>query len=226
MWLAVILAILTGGVCGFLNGFFIAKLKVPFFIATAGMMNIVRGLALVLTKENPVTGLPDGFAIFGGIVNFFIPPQVIIAVVVFAICFILLNHTKMGRYTYAIGSNQRAAKQSGVNVDKYLIKIFTLNGLTAGVSGIIMASRLKIGSPIIADGYELDAIAAVAIGGTSMMGGEGSIVKTVIGALVLTIIRVGLNILGVTTSVQKIIIGCVIIAVVAIDMIDKRKQLD
>ncbi|MGI6153166.1 MAG: ABC transporter permease [Christensenellaceae bacterium] len=223
MWVAVVLTVLIAGGFGFANGFFIAKLKVPFFIATSGMMYIARGLALVLTNESPVSGLPAEFSIFGGMPEWVIPPQVIIMIGVFIVCFILLNHTRMGRYTFAIGSSEKAAKQSGVNVNKYKMYIFMISGITAGISGVIMASRLKTGSPIIGDGYELDAIAAVAIGGTSMSGGSGSIVRSWVGALVLTVIRVGLNILGVSTSLQQIIIGAVIIGVVAIDMV-KTKQ--
>jgi ribose transport system permease protein len=219
MWIAVLIAILIGGICGLLNGFFITKLKVPFFIATAGMMYIARGVALIITRENPISGLPVAFEIFGGKASWPIPPQVIIAAIVFVILYIVMNHTKLGRYTYAIGSNCTAAQQSGVSVDKYSMMIFTICGLTAGLSGVIMASRLRIGSPVIAEGWELDAIAAVAIGGTSLMGGSGSIAKTIVGALVLIVIRVGLNILGVSTSLQKVIIGAVLIAVVALDML-------
>jgi ribose/xylose/arabinose/galactoside ABC-type transport system permease subunit len=222
MWLAVALTILIGGACGFVNGVSITKLRVPFFIATAGMMYIARGIALIITKENPVSGLPSAFGIFGGKASWLIPPQVIIAAILFVIFYIVLNHTRLGRYTYAIGSNQVAAKQSGIAVDRFSIIIFTICGLCAGVVGVIMASRLQIGSPVIADGWELDAIAVVAIGGTSLMGGSGSIVKTIVGALVLTVIRVGLNILGISTSLQKVIIGVVLIAVVALDMLTHK----
>lgn len=226
IWVAALLAVLAGGICGLLNGFLIAKLRVPFFIATAAMMYAARGLALVLTKENPVSGLPESFSIFGGRPQAPVPPQVIIMLILFVICYIVLYHTKMGRYAYAIGSSRKSARQSGVNVSNYTIMIYAICGLCAGVSGVIMASRLKIGSPIIADGYEMDAIAAVAIGGTSMTGGSGSIVFSLVGALVLTVIRVGLNILGVSTSVQKIIIGIVLAAVVAVDMLKKKRDDD
>lgn len=224
MWLAVILAIIAGGICGFVNGFCLAKLKVPFFICTAGMMYIARGLALVITNENPVSGLPEEFNIFGNKPEWVIPPQVIIAIIVFFVCFFILKYTKMGRYTYAVGSSQQAAKLSGINVDKVNIWIFIIAGLCAGIAGVVQASRLKIGSPIIADGYELDTIAAVAIGGASLLGGEGSIVRTVIGALILTVIRVGLNMLGIQTSMQQVVIGLVIIVVVALDMRGKKRS--
>lgn len=218
MWLAVLLTIIIGAVIGAVNGFVIAKLKVPFFLATVGMMYILKGVSLVITNENSISGFPAEFAIFGGTVDFPIPPQVIIAAIVFVALFILLNHTKTGRYTFALGSNRETAKLSGVNVDRYTMNVYLLSGLCAGIAGVILAARLKVGSPITAQGYEMDAVCAVAIGGTSMLGGSGSLVKTLVGALVLTVIRVGLNMLNITTSIQQIIIGLVIVVVVALDM--------
>ena len=226
IWVSAIIAICVGGLCGLANGFVIAKLKVPFFICTAGMMYIARGLALVITNESPVSGVPDEFGIFGGMPEWAVPPQVIIMGIVLVIFYIILRFTKLGRYTYAVGSSERSAKLSGINVPKQKIMMFFISGLTAGVCGVIMTSRLKSGNPNVADGYELDAIAAVAIGGTSMMGGSGSVIKSLVGALVLTVIRVGLNILGVSSSVQKVIIGIVIIVVVAIDMSNKGRKGD
>lgn len=220
--------LVVGLVCGFLNGFCIAKLRVPFFIMTAGMMYAASGLALVITRETSIgiysTGSKISFDIWGAKTFFgVIPSMAVIAAVFFLICLFILKKTKMGRYTYAIGSNQRTAKLSGVNVDRYTILIFTLNGIAAAIAGIVLASRLRMGSPNSGDGYEIDAIAAAAIGGTSMTGGEGSVGKTLIGAFILTIIRTGLNIIGVSSSNQKIIIGVVLVIVVIFDMLDKRK---
>ena len=221
--ISVFLGISTGLACGIINGLLITKLKVPFFISTVGIMFAARGLALVITNGNPVSGLPRAFfKISGGYLGP-IPNPVIFAIILFLIFYVILNHTKLGRYTYCIGSNQVAARFSGINVDKYLTIIFGINGLTAGIIGVILASRLRIGSPIIASGYELDAIAAVAIGGTSLVGGEGGIVGTVIGALVLTVIRNGLTILGISTFFQQIIMGAIIITVVALDMVKRNK---
>lgn len=225
MIFSAILGILVGIVCGLINGIFIAKLNVPFFITTAGMMYAVSGIALVITKETPVNNLPASFDIFGATKFGVIPSQAIIAAIFFLVCMFLLKHTKLGRYTYAIGSNEKTSKLSGINVDKYRIIIFLINGLAAGLAGIIVASRLKIGSPIVGDGYEIDAIAAVAIGGTSMTGGEGTIQKTIVGAFIICIIRTGLNIIGISTSNQKIIIGVVLIVVVAVDMWRKKKTV-
>lgn len=226
----------VGLLCGFINGIGIAKLRVPFFIMTAGMMYAASGLALVLTHEtsirvNHVSGAKVPFEFWGaktislipGKIN--IPSQFIIAIIFFIICLYLINNTKMGRYTYAIGSNEKTARLSGVNVDKYTILIFTLNGLGAAIAGLVLASRLMTGSPNVADGgYNILAIAAASIGGTSLMGGEGKLGKTVIGAFVICVISTGLNIMGISASVQNIVIGAVLIVVVAVDMLGKRRR--
>lgn len=230
MFTSTIIGLVVGIICGFINGFCIAKLRVPFFIMTAGMMYAASGVALVLTNETSI-GIHSiatsklSFNIWGAetFFNNILPSQFIIAVVFFAICLYVLKNTKMGRYTYAIGSNAKTAKLSGVNINKYTMIIFTINGLAAAIAGIIIASRLKMGSPTVGDGFEIDAIAAAAIGGTSMSGGEGSIVKTIVGAFILCIIRTGLNVLGVTSSNQKIVIGAILVIVVALDMLDKKR---
>ena len=226
----------VGLLCGFVNGFCIAKLRVPFFIMTAGMMYAASGLALVLTHETSiridhVSGAAVPFEFWGGKTlalipgKINIPSQFIIAIIFFIICLYLINNTKMGRYTYAIGSNEKTARLSGVNVDKYTVLIFTLNGLGAAIAGLVLASRLMTGSPNVADGgYNILAIAAASIGGTSLMGGEGKLAKTVVGAFVICVISTGLNIMGISASVQKIVISAVLIIVVAVDMLGKRSR--
>ncbi len=221
--------LLVGTACGFVNGFCIAKLKVPFFIMTAGMMYAASGLALVITHETSIR-IADNeaarvqFTIWGSKTIGIVPSQFLVAAVFFVICFYLIRNTRMGRYTYAIGSNEQTARLSGVNVDLYNILIFTLNGLAAAIAGLVLASRLRTGSPNIADGgYNILAIAAAAIGGTSLSGGEGSIAKTIVGAFVICVISTGLNIMGVTSSVQNIVIGAVLVIVVAVDMFGRRK---
>jgi len=227
---ASLIGIVIGLACGFANGFCIAKLKVPFFIMTAGMMYAASGLALVITRETSIR-IADNenaavqFTFWGSKTIGIIPSQFIVAIIFFVICFYLIRNTKLGRYTYAIGSNEQTARLSGVNVDRYNILIFTLNGLAAAIAGLVLASRLRTGSPNIADGgYNILAIAAAAIGGTSLSGGEGKLPKTVVGAFVICVISTGLNIMGVTSSVQNIVIGAVLVAVVAIDMFGKRKS--
>lgn len=226
---ASIIGIAVGVGCGLLNGFCIAKLRVPFFIMTAGMMYGAAGVALVITHETSVA-IVDAenakvpFEFWGSQKVGLIPSQFIVAIIFFAICLYIMKNTKMGRYTYAIGSNEKTARLSGVNVDKYNILIFTLNGLAAAIAGMVLASRLMTGSPNVADGgYNILAIAAAAIGGTSLSGGEGNIVKTVVGAFVICIISTGLNIMGINSSMQKIVIGAVLVIVVAVDMIGRRK---
>ncbi len=226
---ASVVGLAVGLLCGFVNGFCIAKLKVPFFIMTAGMMYAASGLALVITHETSIRisnneAANMQFTIWGSRTIWIIPSQFIVAIIFFLICFYLMRNTKMGRYTYAIGSNEQTALLSGVNVDLYNILIFTLNGLAAGIAGLVLASRLRTGSPNVADGgYNILAIAAAAIGGTSLSGGEGSIAKTVVGAFVICVISTGLNIMGVTSSVQNIVIGAVLVIVVAIDMFGRRR---
>jgi len=224
MMVATLLGVLIGIVCGFINGFCVSILKVPFFITTIGMMYAASGIALVITHENPISGLPDSFKIWGSRTVGIIPSQAIIAAIFFAICFFILKKSRLGRYTYAIGSNEQTTKLSGVNVKKYQIIIFTIGGLAAALAGIVIASRLSIGSPLIGSGYEIDAIASAAIGGVSMSGGEGSVAKTIAGAFILSVIRTGLNILGISTSNQKIFIGVILIIVVAVDVLDKSKD--
>ncbi|MCI5503709.1 MAG: ABC transporter permease [Eubacterium sp.] len=227
---ASVIGIVVGIICGFVNGFCIAKLRVPFFIMTAGMMYAASGLALVITHETSIRiKNPEGakipFEFWGAKTIGIIPSQFIVAIIFFVICLYIMKNTKMGRYTYAIGSNEKTARLSGVNVDLYTILIFTLNGLAAAIAGLVLASRLRTGNPNVADGsYNILAIAAAAIGGTSLSGGEGNIAKTMVGAFVICVISTGLNIMGVTSSVQNIVIGAVLVIVVAVDMLGRRKS--
>ena len=225
---AAVIGIVVGLICGLINGICIAKFKVPFFIMTAGMMYAASGIALVATKETSIgiydTGSGIQLNFWGAKTVGFVPSQFIITMIFFFICLYILRMTKMGRYTYAIGSNQKTAQLSGVNTRFYTILIFAMNGLAAGIAGVVMASRLRMGSPTVGDGFEIDAIAAAAIGGTSMTGGEGRIAKTIVGAFILVVIETGLDIIGISSSAQKIVIGAVLVIVVALDMIDKKAE--
>ena len=225
MWLAVLLTLCVGVLVGFCNAFIVTKLHVNPFLGTLGTMYIIKGIALYITNENPITGLPKEFKLFGGSIDGLpVPPQFIIAVLLFGILYVVLKHTKLGRHVYAVGSNAQAARLSGIKVTRIKFFIFMLSGFCAALAGIVMASRLQLGSPVLTSAYEMDAIAAVCIGGTSSGGGDGSLGKTVCGALTLTVIRVGLNILRISTSIQQIVIGAVIVVVVAIDMYDRSRQ--
>lgn len=225
MWLAVLITLCVGIVVGFCNAFIVTKLKVNPFLGTLGTMYIIKGIALYITNENPITGLPAQFEIFGGNPEWLpVPPQFIIAVVLFVVLYVVLRHTRLGRHVYAVGSNEQAARLSGIKVTRIKFFIFMLSGFCAALAGIVMASRLQLGSPVLTNAYEMDAIAAVCIGGTSSGGGDGSLGKTVCGALALTVIRVGLNILRISTSIQQIVIGAVIVAAVAIDMYGRNRK--
>lgn len=225
MWLAVLITLCVGALVGFCNAFIVTKLRVNPFLGTLGSMYMIKGIALYITNENPITGLPEQFKIFGGTLDWLpVPPQFIIAVVLFVVLYIVLRHTKLGRHVYAVGSNEQAARLSGIKVTQIKFFIYMLTGVCAGLAGIIMASRLQLGSPVLTSSYEMDAIAAVCIGGTSSGGGDGSLGKTVCGALALTVIRVGLNILRISTSIQQIVIGAVIVGAVAIDMYGRNRQ--
>lgn len=222
--LAILIGLVIGGLCGFANGQLITRLNLPPFIVTLGMMSIARGFALVVTKGYPISGMPKAFRVLGGGKLAGIPVPVIITLIVFALSYILLKHTKIGRYTYAIGGNEEATRLSGINVRKYKVIVYTWCGVLAGLAGIILTARLNSAQPIAGLGYELDAIAASVIGGVSLMGGEGTASGTLIGALIMGVLRNGLNLLNVSTFWQQVVIGCVVIAAVAIDQLQKKRK--
>jgi ribose transport system permease protein len=221
--LALGVALGTGLLCGLLNGALITLGRLPPFIATLGMMSVARGTALMFTEGRPVSGFSDGFRSLatGEVVG--VPVSVIIMVGVYALAHVVLTRTKLGRYTYAIGGNEEAALLSGVNVRVYKAVVYGLAGMLSGLAAVLLTARLNSAQPIAGMMYELDAIAATVIGGTSLLGGEGTVVGTLIGALIMAVLRNGLNILGVPSFVQQVVIGSVIIAAVLIDMWLKRR---
>ena len=220
-------AILFGGLIGLINGFNVAILKIPPFIATLAMMLVAQGLALVISNSAPIyfTDVPGYSAISTGNlipgVNF--PNAVIILTVVAVVAAIVLNKTVLGRYTYSIGSNEEATALSGINTKKWLIIIYTLAGLFIGLAGVMISARLGSAQPATGMGYELQAIAAVVIGGTSLFGGKGTIVGTVIGALIMSVLNNGLQIVSVPQEWQNVILGGVILLAVYADNI-RRKE--
>lgn len=210
-------AILAGAAIGGLNGLAITRGKVAPFIVTLGMMTIARGLALVASEGRPVTGLSDGFNFIGGGDVVGVPvPILIFAGVILAASF-LLNKTRIGRYMYAVGGNERAAYASGVRVNTVKLIAYTICSGLAAVAGIVLASRITTGQPNAGIAYELDAIAAVVIGGTSLAGGVGSIGGTVLGVLLIGVINNGLDLLNISSYYQQIIKGVIIIAAALID---------
>ena len=219
--IAVLAALLVGAVVGFLNGFIITKGKLQPFIATLATMTILRGLTLVYTDGKPIT-LGSGeialnFGQIGGGKILGIPTPALIMILVFLVCAYVLKNTKMGRYTYALGSNEEATKLSGLNTDKIKIAVYTLSGILASIAGIIITSRLFSAQPTAGDGYELDAIAAVVLGGTSLTGGKGKITGTIIGALIIGVLSNALNILDVSSYYQMMVKGAVILIAVLLD---------
>jgi ribose transport system permease protein len=219
---ALLTTIICGGILGLANGFFITRLRVPPFIATLGMLGIARGFALIFSRGIPIFGLSEPYLWIGqGKVLNFIPVPTIIMLLVFASVFFIAHFTRFGRFTYAIGSNAEAAVLSGINLKFVTLCIYAGGGLLCGVASIIEAARLATIQPAGGNGYELLAIGAVVIGGTSLFGGEGNVIATLIGAIIETTIRNGLNILGVNAFWQYVVNGGVIIAAVAIDQLKR-----
>jgi ribose transport system permease protein len=224
--LGVLGAILFGGLIGLINGVNIAVFKLPPFIATLAMMLVAQGLALVISGSAPIyfTEDPSYSKISTGnpIPGVKLPAAVIILAVLAVISAVLLNKTILGRYTYSIGSNEDATALSGINTRKWKIIIYTLAGLFIGMAGVLISARLGSAQPATGMGYELQAIAAVVIGGTSLTGGKGSIVGTVIGALIISVLNNGLQIMSIPQEWQNVILGCVILVAVYADMARKR----
>ena len=215
---ALLIGLAVGMLCGIVNGILISYGRLPPFISTLGMMSVARGAALLYTQGRPISGFSESFRFLAAGEILSIPTPVIIMILVYIIAHFLLNRTKLGRYTYAIGGNEEAAILSGINVKYYKTMIYALCGMLSGLAAIILTARLNSAQPIAGIMYELDAIAATVIGGTSLMGGEGRIVGTLIGALIMGVLRNGLNLLGVSSFVQQTVIGAVIIFAVLIDM--------
>ncbi len=222
----------AGGVCGLVNGVLISKMKIPPFIATLGMMMVTKGLSLVISGLKPIyfndTPIFNKIAmgsILGEIIpGFAIPNAVLILFGAAIIASLVLTKTILGRYNCAIGSNEEATRLSGVNVDAWKIGIYSLCGLFAGLAGVIMASRLNSAQPALGGGYELDAIAAAVIGGTSLSGGEGTIVGTIIGAFIMSVLTNGLRILSVPQEWQMVVTGGIVIAAVYADILRRRQK--
>lgn len=214
---------LTGASAGLCNGALVTFGKLPPFIATLGMMSAARGAALMFADGRPITGFPETLRQVATARVSGVPLPVVIMLVLYALAHVVLSRTVLGRYTYAIGGNEEAAALCGINVRRYKIVVYVIAGVMAAVSSILLMARLNSAQPIAGIGYELDAIAAVVIGGTSLLGGAGSVVGTLIGALIMSVLRNGLNLLGVTSYVQQIAIGAVIVAAVLLDMALHRR---
>lgn len=221
--LAVLAALAIGAALGSVNGILLTKLHLPHpFIPTLGMMNVARGLALVISGGFPISELPSSFRFWGAGSVGFIPAPVIVVIVLCVLFHIFLTRTTPGRDIYAIGGNPQAAKLSGVPVDARLILVYALSGLTAGAAAIVLAGRMNSGFPLAGMGSELDSIAAVIIGGASFFGGVGTVSGTLVGALIMGVLRNGLNLMNVSAYWQTVVIGVVIVVAVWVDVVRQR----
>lgn len=218
--LALIGSMVLGTAIGFTNGFIITKFNIQPFIVTLSSMTIFRGITYIITNGSPVSGLPKSFQFIGGGMIFdLIPVPVVILIVVYVIAHVVLNKTKLGRYIYAIGDNEEATKNSGIDVRMYKTIAYIVSGVAATISAIILTSRLNSAQPNAGLSYELDAVAAVAIGGTSLAGGSGTVTGTFLGVLILGVISNGLNLLNISAFYQQVIKGLIILAAVIVDKI-------
>lgn len=219
----VLIGILTGLFWGVVNGFLTTRLRIAPFIVTLGTLGIIRGLTLMITNGLPVHRVPQGFSFLGEGNLLGVPFVLWVLVVCALLTHVILEHTRLGRYAFAIGSNLEAAIYAGVPVGFDTTMVYALGGMLTGLAGMIEASRLMTGQPAAGNGYELQAIAAVVIGGGSLRGGEGSVIGTLIGAFIMGLLANGSDLLGVSPYLQQAIIGAVIILAVTVDELRKRR---
>ncbi len=220
----VAIGVLTGLVCGMTNGFLATRLRINPFIVTLGTMGIFRGTTLIVSNGLPVHRIPQSFSFLGEGALLGVPFVLWLLVVCAVATHILLEHTRLGRYAYAIGSNENAALYAGIPVAFHTTVVYAICGGLTGLAGMIEASRLMTGQPTAGQGYELQAIAAVVIGGGSLRGGEGSVIGTLIGAFIMGLLSNGSDLLGISPYLQQAIIGAVIILAVTVDELRKRKM--
>ena len=221
---SIVAGLLAGAALGWFNGWAITKFRVPPFVATLAMLTIARGLTMLWTKGFPISGLGENFAWLGTGWFLGIPLPVWISGIVILIAVVITNKTKLGRYIYAIGGNENAARLSGINIKKIKIAVYTIAGLLAAVGGILVTSRLDAAQPNAGTGYELDSIAAVVIGGTSLSGGKGSVLGTVLGAIIIGVLNNGLVLLNVSPFWQQVVKGFVILIAVIIDKMNREEE--
>lgn len=221
---SIFIGLLAGAACGAFNGFFVSVVKVPAFIATMAMLNIARGISYLMTNAEPIRCTEKAFTKLGTGRLGILPLPVIYAVVWIVIVWLFLNKTRMGRYVYAVGGNIEAAKFSGINIKVVQFTVHTISGFLAAWAGIVMAARMYSGQPAVASGWEMDAVAASALGGVSLMGGSGSVVSAMIGVMIIGVLKNGLNLMNVNSFWQLIIQGLVVLAAVSVDMVKQRTQ--
>ncbi|MCP3726143.1 ribose ABC transporter permease [Paraburkholderia sp. CNPSo 3272] len=223
---ATLAGLVAGGLMGFANGLVISKGKVAPFIATLGSMTVLRGLALVVSNGSPISSFNSDFfsLLGGGYVARLVPIPVVLMLAMFGVFWVLLRKTVFGRHIYATGGNAESAKLSGVKVDRIQLWVYTIAGVMSALAGVVLTSRLNSAQPTAGTGYELDAIAAVVLGGTSLTGGRGWIFGTLVGALLIGVLNNGLNLLDVSSFYQQVIKGIVILLAVLIDRGNKKSS--
>jgi ribose transport system permease protein len=218
--LGILAALFSGILVGFINGIIVSKGRIQAFIATLATQTVFRGVTYVFTGGNPISGLGDSFMKLTNSRILGVPVPVIITIIVFAICAYVLTQTRYGRYVYAVGGNEDSSRLSGINVNNVKTWVYIISGAAAAIAGIIVTSRIGSAAPTAGSGYELDAIAAIVIGGTNLVGGEGTILGTIIGVLIIGVLNNGLNLMDVSAFYQTIVKGLVILLAV---LIDKKK---
>ncbi len=221
---AILIGLAAGAAAGWINGFAITRFKLPPFVATLGMFSIARGLTMLWTGGFPITGLGDAFGRLGTGVFLGMPTPVWIMLALTGVFIVVTKRTRFGRHLYAVGGNVRAARLTGLNVSRITIAVYSLAGALAGVAGLIVTARLDSAQPNAGLGYELDSIAAVVIGGTSLSGGRGSVAGTVLGCLIIGVLNNGLFLLNVSPFWQQVIKGVVILLAVALDKANARNR--
>jgi len=221
---AILAGLLVGTALGWFNGFAITRFKLPPFVATLGMLSIARGLTMLWTRGFPITRLGDDFGYIGSGHLLGIPMPVWISGALVMVFVLIMKRTRFGRHVYAVGGNERAATLSGLNVNRIKLMVYTLGGALAGVAGLLVTARLDSAAPNAGLSYELDSIAAVVIGGTSLNGGRGTIMGTVLGCLIIGVLNNGLVLLEVSPFWQQVIKGAVILAAVALDRVNARQS--
>ena len=221
-FLTLVFSLAIGAGVGFVNGFITAKGRIPAFITTLATMQIFRGISFIYTGGNPVSVFDEGFTQFGTGYVGAIPLPVVLMAAVVAVGIFITKYTRFGRHIYAVGGNSKASQWSGISVDRIKIGVFTLSGLFTGLAGLVMAARLGSGQPSAADGFEMDVIAAVILGGASLAGGKGTIFGTVIGVIIIGVLANGLTLLDVSSYWQQVVKGLIIVVAVLIDT--KRRK--
>ncbi|HHU91232.1 MAG TPA: ABC transporter permease [Clostridiaceae bacterium] len=219
-----VIGLITGAIIGIFNGFLVGIVKLPSFIATYGTNWVVAGLSIIIMNGDIIYGLPEGFTWLGTGYVGPIPFIIIVALIMVIVAYVMLQKTTFGRDIYAYGSNKDAALYSAVPIKKTLFSAFIMSGVTAAIAGILMTARLDAADSTMGDAYGLQTVAAVVVGGTSMLGGEGGITGTVIGAILLTIIVNVMNLLGITSFAQPMVVGIVILVMVLFDSYSRRRQ--